>query len=83
MFFDNDNDTTDAVQDEFQDGFGLLDLRLNWTDRDDRFGLEFFVENALDEEYIIDAGNTGDAFGIATFIAGAPRTYGVYLSGKF
>lgn len=39
-----------------------------------------FVTNALDEKYIKDAGNTGDAFGIPTFIAGSPRYYGVTVT---
>jgi iron complex outermembrane recepter protein len=78
VFFNNDNAPAEA-----QDSFGLLDLRLSLTDPDDRYVLEFFMENALDEEYIIDAGNTGRLFGIPTFIAGAPQTYGLYLSGKF
>ena len=83
VFFDNDNDRTDLFQDEAQDAYGLLDLRLTYTAPNDAFGVEVFVENALDEEYIIDAGNTGDGFGIPTFIAGAPRTAGVYLSKDF
>lgn len=41
------------------------------------------MSNVLDKEYIIDAGNTGDAFGIPTFIAGAPRFFGVQASAKF
>ena len=83
VFFDNDNDLTDAVQNEFQDAYGLLDLRLNYTAPQSTFEVELFVENALDEEYIIDAGNTGDGFGIATYIAGAPQTYGITLKKEF
>jgi len=45
--------------------------------------LTFFVTNALDEEFIIDAGNTGQAFGIPTFIAGPPQFYGVQFSVRF
>ena len=36
-----------------------------------------------DEEFIIDAGNTGQAFGIPTFIAGPPRFFGVQFSVRF
>ncbi len=32
-----------------------------------------YVENALDEEYLIDGGNTGGEFGIPTFIRGVLR----------
>jgi outer membrane receptor protein involved in Fe transport len=41
------------------------------------------MNNALDEKYIIDAGNTGDAFGIPTYIAGPPRFTGAQISYKF
>jgi outer membrane receptor protein involved in Fe transport len=43
---------------------------------------EAFVTNLFDQAYIKDAGNTGDAFGIATFIAGEPRFFGVSVSIK-
>ncbi|MFN3228279.1 MAG: TonB-dependent receptor [Asticcacaulis sp.] len=89
--FSNDNDLSkfqvrgagqgfsDIVVDEKQKAFGLLNLRLTYTPTDSNLTVEGFVENALDQEYIKDAGNTGDNFGIATFIAGAPRTSGVVL----
>ena len=48
-----------------------------------RGGLEAFIENAFDKEYIMDAGNTGDSLGMPTFIAGAPRFYGVSASVRF
>ncbi|MEO1014374.1 MAG: TonB-dependent receptor [Pseudomonadota bacterium] len=71
------------LQDEFQDAFGTLDLRLRFDSADARWGLEFFVENVFDKEFIIDAGNTGDAFGIPTFIAGPPRLFGGYVNVRF
>jgi iron complex outermembrane recepter protein len=37
----------------------------------------------LNEQYIIDAGNTGLAFGTPTFIAGAPRFLGIQLRARF
>jgi len=88
VFFDNDNDRSDLqggdlFQDELQDGFGVLDIRATWTSVDGQYRVEVFGENVLDEEYLLDAGNTGDAFGIPTFIAAAPATYGAYLSVSF
>ncbi|MFS2317323.1 TonB-dependent receptor [Maricaulis sp. D1M11] len=84
VFFDNDNDRFDAVQDEFQDSYGLLDLKVRFDAAgDESWWAEAYVENTLDEEYIIDAGNTGDAFGIPTFIAGAPRNYGMRFGTRF
>lgn len=80
-FFDIFNDERDRVQDEFQDGYGLLNARLGFTPAGrDNLRVEVFADNLLDEEFIIDAGNTGDGFGIPTFIAGEPLTYGVVLS---
>ena len=35
------------------------------------------------QAFIIDAGNTGQAFGIPTFIAGPPRFYGIQFSVRF
>ncbi|HET7816589.1 MAG TPA: TonB-dependent receptor, partial [Sphingomicrobium sp.] len=93
VYFDDDNDrpdlqtiargkiVPDLFQDEFQNGFALVSARLGYT----LGGLraEAFVENLLDKAYIKDAGNTGDALGLATFVPGEPRTYGIQLTGRF
>ncbi len=90
IFFDENNDlpefqtaTGDIIQDEFQDAYGLVNLRARFEHSSEVWALEAFMTNALDEEYIIDAGNTGDTLGLPTFIAGAPRLYGLELSGRF
>ncbi len=49
----------------------------------DRFEVAGFVRNASDERYLLDAGNTGGAFGIPTFIPAEPRFYGFQVSAKF
>jgi len=86
MFFDDDNDRSDLQSsglfpdtkvDEFQNAYGLLNVRLGFGAVDDRWKVEAFVENLGDERYLKDAGNTGDSFGIPTFIAGKPRFMGV------
>lgn len=56
--------------------------RLSYT-VNERWTIEAFVTNAFDEDYILDAGNTGDAAGMPTFIGGAPRMYGVQASVRF
>lgn len=66
---------------ELQDAYGLLDLKIGV--RNDRWSVSAYVENATDEEYLIDYGNTGDAFGIPTTIRGIPRWYGVEVRTKF
>jgi len=86
LFFDNDNDipalqsTGDRVQDEFQDPYGLLNLRVTFKPTDAKWKLEAFASNLLNQDYIKDAGNTGGAFGIPTFIAGEPRYFGASFS---
>jgi outer membrane receptor protein involved in Fe transport len=93
VFFDDDNDRTalqqppnalvpDNLQDEVQGGYVLANARLGFT-FNDRFTIEAFVNNIFDEEYIKDAGNTGDAVGFPTFISGEPRLYGVQASVRF
>ncbi|MDX2223369.1 MAG: TonB-dependent receptor, partial [Rhodospirillaceae bacterium] len=66
-----------------QPGLHLVNLRFGYRGADDRWELTGYVENLFDEEYIIDAGNTGGSFGTPTFIAGPPRFYGVELTVKF
>jgi outer membrane receptor protein involved in Fe transport len=95
VFFDNDNDrpdlqtvamgkiVADTVQDEFQDGFALVSARLGYNFSGSRFRIEGFVENLFNKKYIKDAGNTGDSIGMATFIPGDPRTYGIQLTARF
>lgn len=83
LFFDNNNDLNDGIQDEMQGSYGVLDLRLTFTDSKGRFNIEFFADNALNKNYLLDAGNVGDTFGIPTFIAAPPATYGVTLGVAF
>lgn len=66
-----------------QDGYGLLNLRTGLRLLDGQYELAFYANNLLDEQYLIDAGNTANAFGIPTFIAGPPRLLGVQLMGSF
>ncbi|MEI9928043.1 MAG: TonB-dependent receptor [Sphingomonas sp.] len=88
-FFDDDNDLPalqtanlipDTVQDELQGGYALVDARIGIERGDGRWRIEGFVTNLFDQKYIKDAGNTGDALGLPTFIAGEPRFYGIALT---
>jgi iron complex outermembrane receptor protein len=65
-----------------QDGYALVNLRAGLVLPGGRWEVSAFVNNLLDESYLIDAGNTGGAFGIPTFIAGPPRHLGVRLSAR-
>ena len=70
----------DTQVDEFQKAYGLLNVRVGFGAVDDRWKIEAFVENLTDQSYLKDAGNTGDSFGIPTFIAGKPRFMGIGIS---
>jgi outer membrane receptor protein involved in Fe transport len=50
---------------------------------EDRYEVALFGRNLTDEVYLLDAGNTGGAFGIPTFIPAEPRFYGIELTGRF
>jgi outer membrane receptor protein involved in Fe transport len=66
-----------------QDAYGLLNVQAGLAFADERYEITVWGRNLLDEEYIIDAGNTGGGFGIPTFIAGPPRFLGVRLTARF
>ncbi|QDX26713.1 TonB-dependent receptor [Sphingomonas suaedae] len=66
-----------------QPGVTLFNARAGVAFADDRFELAVFGRNLSDEEYLLDAGNTGGAFGIPTFIPAEPRFYGIELTGRF
>lgn len=96
IFFDDNNDRSDlqpsplapfvpgdSIVNEFQGSYGLLNLRAGFEHESGRWTLEGFVNNALDEEYLLDAGNTGDSFTIPTFIRGTPRLVGVQVTTRF
>ncbi len=77
VFFEEDN--SDLIS---QDAYSLLNVKAGLTYKN-KYNVSFVASNLLDEAYIIDAGNTGGAFGIPTFIAGPPRLLGVQLSADF
>lgn len=92
VFFDDDNDRADLqvnnfvpdlIQDEFQDAYGLLNLRVRYAPASANWGVELFADNILDEKYIKDAGNTGDALGMPTFIAGRGATWGGHFTVRY
>lgn len=94
QFFDDNNDRADLQQrtpaaysdkvvDEFQKGFGLLSARLSFTPENDRWSFAIVGDNLTDKKFIVDAGNTGDNFGIPTFIAGTRRTWRAEFGVKF
>lgn len=94
MFFFDDNDQpelqqrtpaaySDNIVDEFQESFGLLSATLSYTGASENWSLSLIGDNLTDEKYIVDAGNTGDSFGIPTFIGGAHRTVRAEINVSF
>ena len=94
VYFDDDNDrpdlqqppaalVADNIQDETQGSYALVNARLGYEAPGHGWQIEAFVENVFNRHYINDAGNTGDALGLPTFIAGLPRFYGVTGTVRF
>jgi len=81
VFFEPENAPISGL-DISQEGFGLMSARLgiastsNWS-------VSLYANNLLDEEYLVDAGNTGGGFGNPTFVAGAPRMVGLEFTMNF
>jgi outer membrane receptor protein involved in Fe transport len=66
-----------------QDGVTIVNARAGFSFSDDRFEIAGFIRNAFDEDYLLDAGNTGGAFTIPTFIPAEPRFYGFEIAARF
>ncbi|OYY63656.1 TonB-dependent receptor [Sphingomonas sp. 28-62-11] len=65
-----------------QPGVTLYNARAG-VNINERFEIAGFIRNASNERYLLDAGNTGGAFGVPTFIPAEPRFYGFQVSAKF
>jgi iron complex outermembrane receptor protein len=77
-FFDDDN--TPGL---FEDGYTLLNSAVQYSSTNGKYGVRLNMNNMTNEKYLIDAGNTGQSFGIPTFIPGAPQFWGVQLFYNF
>lgn len=66
-----------------QEAVTLVNARAGVSFADDRYEIAGFIRNATNEDYLLDAGNTGGAFGIPTFIPAEPQFYGVQLTARF
>ena len=65
-----------------QDKVTLLNARAGVSFNDEQFEVAGFIRNVTNEDYLLDAGNTGGAFGVPTFIPGEPRFYGVEFTAR-
>lgn len=80
-FFEDDNQLSGGRL--RQGDFALVNLDLRYRPRRSFWEAGIAVQNLLDREYLIDAGNLGGSFGIPTAIRGAPRTFTASLGVHF
>jgi iron complex outermembrane receptor protein len=66
-----------------QDAYWLTDVSIKLSKENSPWKVEIYADNLLDEDYIIDAGNTGGGFGLPTFVAGMPFIAGVRVYADF
>ncbi|WP_034156899.1 TonB-dependent receptor [Sphingomonas sp. ERG5] len=64
----------------FEPGYGLLDARIGFGRKDDRWGVTLWAKNLTNKLYRT---SVIPFLGDEASLYGAPRTYGVRLSGKF
>ncbi|MEO1045378.1 MAG: TonB-dependent receptor [Pseudomonadota bacterium] len=78
LFFELPNNPNIA-----EDGYALVNIRGGISFEEGRYEIAGFARNLFDEQYLIDGGNTGGAFGIPTFIPGEPAFYGVQVTARY
>ena len=61
----------------------LVNARAGISIDDERFEIAGFIRNAFDEDYLLDAGNTGGSFRIPTYIPAEPRLFGIEVTARF
>ncbi len=65
-----------------QDGYGLVNARIGWTNQSGDWEIAAFGTNLGDEEYL-EHGFFAAAFGAAVGVAGRPREWGLSLQRRF
>ena len=68
---------------EFQRGYGLLNLRVQWTDASERFSLAAFGLNVTNKRTISSAQDVRQALGVAFATISPPAEWGVEAGVKF
>ena len=79
VYFEDDNDERLT-----QAAYGLLNCTAGFRFKPSKNGKTYmeigaYGKNILNEKYIIDAGNSGNAIGFPTFIAGSPAVFGAQM----
>ena len=78
IFFEVPNDPLIA-----QGPVTLVNARAGVSFANNRYEVAAFIRNAFNQDFLLDAGNTGGAFTIPTFIPGEPRFFGVQFTARF
>jgi iron complex outermembrane receptor protein len=60
-----------------QDAYWITDASVMLNRKGSSIKYELYADNLFDEEYLIDAGNTGGGIGIPTYVPGMPMIAGV------
>ena len=68
---------------EFQDGVGLLNLRVQWEDASERFRAAVYGTNVTDERYLTNGQDVRGALGVAFAGVSAPAEFGVEFGFEF
>lgn len=66
-----------------QDAVTLVNVRGGVSFGKGRYEVAAYARNLFNQRYLLDAGNTGGAFGYPSFIPAEPRLYGVEFTGRF
>ena len=67
-----------------QGSYGLFNAKIGLlAGKKKQWHLFLYGKNLFDKEYLIDAGNVGDIFGIPTFVAGPPLRWGLVANASF
>lgn len=82
IFFEEENAPV-AGFDISQPAVQLTSLRLGIEHTQQNWSVTLSASNLFDKQYLVDAGNTGGAFGYPSFIAGAPRFIGIEFRKAF
>ncbi|MDR3507826.1 MAG: TonB-dependent receptor [Caulobacteraceae bacterium] len=73
---------TPLQTDQYQNAYGVMDLRLGYSRDAAHWRVELFSTNIADQKFLKDGGNTGLNLGLPTYIPGEPRFFGVSFTIK-
>lgn len=80
---DTDVNVTGNGEEIIQDSYSLLNGRIVLTLDAPQIDIAFFGRNLTDEDYISEAFDLSDVFGLNNAVYGPPRTYGIEFTKRF